>query len=167
MTTKKLKSDTWGELSWGVWGTWFGLVFLDITGVQVLVCGPSNVPFTGPFTLLQNLPAHLDCEDLGLLGLHCSSLKGRQQQLLGTMCTQDQFNVVWFPRECKCCFSFTWLKNMGSGRFILSHKVIWSIWLGVRWRLIPTTCVSKRMSTHAWSEAAYKTFLYIIYILYI
>ncbi|KAL6117568.1 top6bl [Pungitius sinensis] len=53
--------------------------------VQVLVCGPSNVPFTGSFTLLQNLPAHLDCEDLGLLGLHCSSVKVNRGDTLNTV----------------------------------------------------------------------------------
>ncbi|XP_054454095.1 DUF4554 domain-containing protein [Anoplopoma fimbria] len=50
----------------------------QLTHIQisfVLVCGPSNVPVTGPSTFLQNLPAHLDCQELGLHGLHCSSFK--------------------------------------------------------------------------------------------
>ncbi|KAL6117569.1 top6bl [Pungitius sinensis] len=57
----------------------------QLTDIQVLVCGPSNVPFTGSFTLLQNLPAHLDCEDLGLLGLHCSSVKVNRGDTLNTV----------------------------------------------------------------------------------
>ncbi|KAI4818691.1 hypothetical protein KUCAC02_003993 [Chaenocephalus aceratus] len=41
----------------------------------VLVYGPSNVPLTGPSIFFQNLPANLDCQDLGLCGIHCSSVK--------------------------------------------------------------------------------------------
>ncbi|XP_070819500.1 type 2 DNA topoisomerase 6 subunit B-like [Chaetodon trifascialis] len=47
----------------------------QITHIQVLVCGPSNVPVTGPSPFFQNLPAHLDCQELGLHGLRCSSFK--------------------------------------------------------------------------------------------
>ncbi|KAM8909599.1 type 2 DNA topoisomerase 6 subunit B-like isoform 2-T2 [Spinachia spinachia] len=56
----------------------------QLTDIQLLVCGPSNVPFTGTFPLLQNFPAHLDCEDLSLLGLHCSSLKVNRGDALNT-----------------------------------------------------------------------------------
>ncbi|KAK1904372.1 Type 2 DNA topoisomerase 6 subunit B-like [Dissostichus eleginoides] len=42
---------------------------------KVLVYGPSNVPLTGPSIFFQNLPANLDCQDLGLCGIHCSSVK--------------------------------------------------------------------------------------------
>ncbi|XP_041800654.1 DUF4554 domain-containing protein [Chelmon rostratus] len=47
----------------------------QLTHIQVLVCSPSNVPVTGPSTFFQNLAAHLDCQDLGLHGLRCSSFK--------------------------------------------------------------------------------------------
>ncbi|XP_068571588.1 type 2 DNA topoisomerase 6 subunit B-like [Cebidichthys violaceus] len=66
----------------------------QLTDIQisfVLVCGPSNVPFTGPFTLLQNLPAHLDCQELGLHGLHCSSSKDPVHKG-GTVYTVEQEN---------------------------------------------------------------------------
>ncbi|GLD70272.1 type 2 DNA topoisomerase 6 subunit B-like protein [Lates japonicus] len=42
---------------------------------QVLVYSPSNVPVTGPSTFIQNLPACLDCQQLGLRGLRCSAFK--------------------------------------------------------------------------------------------
>ncbi|XP_034739105.1 DUF4554 domain-containing protein isoform X1 [Etheostoma cragini] len=47
----------------------------QLTHIKVLVFGPSNVPVAGPSTFFQNLPAHLDCQELGLHGLHCSSFK--------------------------------------------------------------------------------------------
>ncbi|XP_008324902.1 type 2 DNA topoisomerase 6 subunit B-like isoform X2 [Cynoglossus semilaevis] len=50
-------------------------VATQLTHIQVLVYGPSNVPVTGPSTYLKNLPAHLDYKDLGLHRLHCSSFK--------------------------------------------------------------------------------------------
>ncbi|XP_031718734.1 type 2 DNA topoisomerase 6 subunit B-like isoform X1 [Anarrhichthys ocellatus] len=64
---------------------------IQLTDIQVLVCGPSNVPFTGPSTLLQNLPAHLDCQELGLHGLHCSSSKDPVHRG-GTVYTVEQEN---------------------------------------------------------------------------
>lgn len=57
----------------------FEVTFLDFSCAHVLVWGPSNVPVTGPSAFLQELPAHLDCQQLGLHGLHCSSSKGRGQ----------------------------------------------------------------------------------------
>ncbi|XP_010786926.1 type 2 DNA topoisomerase 6 subunit B-like [Notothenia coriiceps] len=54
--------------------------------VQVLVYGPSNVPLTGPSIFFQNLPANLDCQDLGLCGIHCSSVKDGD----GTVYTVEQ-----------------------------------------------------------------------------
>ncbi|XP_040904934.1 DUF4554 domain-containing protein isoform X2 [Toxotes jaculatrix] len=47
----------------------------QLTHIQVLVYSPSNVPVTGPSTFFQNFPAHLDCQELSLHGLHCSSFK--------------------------------------------------------------------------------------------
>ncbi|XP_059201460.1 DUF4554 domain-containing protein [Centropristis striata] len=47
----------------------------QLTHIQVLICGPSNVPIIGPSTFFQNLPSHLDCQELGLHSLHCSSFK--------------------------------------------------------------------------------------------
>ncbi|XP_056239122.1 DUF4554 domain-containing protein [Seriola aureovittata] len=50
----------------------------QLTHIQisfVLVYSPSNVPVTGPSTFLQNLPAHLGCQELTLHGLRCSSFK--------------------------------------------------------------------------------------------
>ncbi|KAF3838506.1 hypothetical protein F7725_010274 [Dissostichus mawsoni] len=52
----------------------------------VLVYGPSNVPLTGPSIFFQNLPANLDCQDLGLCGIHCSSVKDSD----GTVYTVEQ-----------------------------------------------------------------------------
>ncbi|XP_034400240.1 DUF4554 domain-containing protein [Cyclopterus lumpus] len=62
----------------------------DIQISFVLVCGPSNVPVTGPSTVLQNLPAHLDLQELGLHGLHCSSFKVQRG---GTVYTVEQENA--------------------------------------------------------------------------
>ncbi|XP_071753847.2 DUF4554 domain-containing protein [Centroberyx gerrardi] len=39
----------------------------------VLVYSPSNVPVPGPSAFLHHLPAYMDCQELGLQGLHCSS----------------------------------------------------------------------------------------------
>ncbi|XP_045886055.1 DUF4554 domain-containing protein isoform X1 [Micropterus dolomieu] len=47
----------------------------QLTHIQVLVYSPSNVPIASPSTFFLNLPAHLDCQELGLQGLHCSSIK--------------------------------------------------------------------------------------------
>ncbi|XP_029918040.1 type 2 DNA topoisomerase 6 subunit B-like [Myripristis murdjan] len=41
--------------------------------IQVLVYNPSNVPVLGPSAFLHQLPARLDCEELGLQGLRYSS----------------------------------------------------------------------------------------------
>lgn len=37
-----------------------------LTQIIVLVYSPSNVPVTSPLAFLQNLPAHLNCQELGL-----------------------------------------------------------------------------------------------------
>ncbi|XP_034067744.1 DUF4554 domain-containing protein isoform X2 [Gymnodraco acuticeps] len=58
----------------------------QLTHIQVLVYGPSNVPLTGPSIFFQNLPANLDCQDLGLCGIHCSSVKDGN----GTVYTVEQ-----------------------------------------------------------------------------
>ncbi|XP_044061153.1 DUF4554 domain-containing protein isoform X3 [Siniperca chuatsi] len=50
----------------------------QLTHIQVFVYSPSNVPVTGPSNFFQNLPAHLDCQELGLQGLHCSSFKATE-----------------------------------------------------------------------------------------
>ncbi|KAM9356696.1 type 2 DNA topoisomerase 6 subunit B-like [Symphorus nematophorus] len=63
----------------------------QLTHIQVLVCGPSNVPVTGPSTFFQNLPAHLDCRELGLHSLHCSSFKDLVHSG-GTVFTVEQEN---------------------------------------------------------------------------
>ncbi|XP_042349420.1 DUF4554 domain-containing protein [Plectropomus leopardus] len=47
----------------------------QLTHIQVLVCGPSNVPFTSSSIFFQNLAAHLDCKELGLHALRCCSSK--------------------------------------------------------------------------------------------
>ncbi|KAK2904225.1 hypothetical protein Q8A73_010882 [Channa argus] len=50
----------------------------QLTHIQisfVLVYSPSNVPVTKPFNFFQTFSAHLDCHELGLHGLHCSSLE--------------------------------------------------------------------------------------------
>ncbi|XP_029297836.1 type 2 DNA topoisomerase 6 subunit B-like isoform X2 [Cottoperca gobio] len=63
----------------------------QLTHIQVLVYGPSNVPVTGPSTFFQNLPAHLDCQEVGLHGLHCSSFKDLVHSG-GTVYTVEQEN---------------------------------------------------------------------------
>ncbi|XP_030253107.1 type 2 DNA topoisomerase 6 subunit B-like isoform X2 [Sparus aurata] len=63
----------------------------QLTHIKVLVCSPSNVPVTGPSTFLQNLPAHLDCRELGLHGLRCSSFKDLVHSS-GTVYTAEQEN---------------------------------------------------------------------------
>ncbi|KAM6999992.1 type 2 DNA topoisomerase 6 subunit B-like [Tautogolabrus adspersus] len=47
----------------------------QLTQIKVLVYSPSNVPVTGPSIFFQNLPAHLDCQELDMHSLHCSSFK--------------------------------------------------------------------------------------------
>ncbi|XP_047441920.1 DUF4554 domain-containing protein isoform X1 [Mugil cephalus] len=47
----------------------------EVTHIQVLVYGPSNVPIAGSSGFFQTLPASLDCQELGLGRLHCSSFK--------------------------------------------------------------------------------------------
>ncbi|XP_078025767.1 DUF4554 domain-containing protein [Epinephelus lanceolatus] len=66
----------------------------QLTHIQisfVLVCGPSNVPFTGPSTFFQDLPSHLDCQELGLHGLHCLYSKDLVHSG-GTVYTVEQEN---------------------------------------------------------------------------
>lgn len=75
--------------------------FLDFTCVQLFVYSPSNVPVTGPSAFFQNLPAHLDSQDLGLQGLHCSSFAGRPQPLQGNTHTDGQDTFwVFCQRDC-------------------------------------------------------------------
>ncbi|KAM9849687.1 type 2 DNA topoisomerase 6 subunit B-like [Aulostomus maculatus] len=45
----------------------------QLTHMQVFVYSPSNVPVTAPYSFFRNLPAHLDCGELGLHGLQCAS----------------------------------------------------------------------------------------------
>nr|XP_043896681.1 DUF4554 domain-containing protein isoform X2 [Solea senegalensis] len=47
----------------------------QLTHIQVVVYSPSNIPITRPSIFLQDLPAHLDYEDLSLHSLHSSSFK--------------------------------------------------------------------------------------------
>ncbi|XP_073342451.1 type 2 DNA topoisomerase 6 subunit B-like [Pagrus major] len=63
----------------------------QLTHIKVLVCSPSNVPVTGLSTFLQNLPPHLDCQELGLHGLRCSSSKDLVHSG-GTVYTVEQEN---------------------------------------------------------------------------
>ncbi|XP_044061152.1 DUF4554 domain-containing protein isoform X2 [Siniperca chuatsi] len=63
----------------------------QLTHIQVFVYSPSNVPVTGPSNFFQNLPAHLDCQELGLQGLHCSSFKDLVHSG-GTVYTVEQEN---------------------------------------------------------------------------
>ncbi|XP_041652851.1 DUF4554 domain-containing protein isoform X2 [Cheilinus undulatus] len=63
----------------------------QLTSIQVLVYSPSTVPVTGPSTFFQTLPAHLDCEDLGLHSLHCSPFKDLVHSS-GTVYTVEQEN---------------------------------------------------------------------------
>ncbi|XP_014190214.1 DUF4554 domain-containing protein isoform X1 [Haplochromis burtoni] len=50
-------------------------VATELTHIQVLVYNPSNIPVTGPSGFFQKLPAVLDCQELGLYRLYCSSFK--------------------------------------------------------------------------------------------
>ncbi|KAM3612246.1 uncharacterized protein V6R79_005281 [Siganus canaliculatus] len=72
-------------------------VLLDCTCVYVLVCSPSNVPVTGPSTFFHNLPAHLDCQDLELRGLHHTSFK--DQHCGAAIYTVEQENCEEPERE--------------------------------------------------------------------
>uniref|UniRef100_A0A8C6NL10 Uncharacterized protein n=1 Tax=Nothobranchius furzeri TaxID=105023 RepID=A0A8C6NL10_NOTFU len=47
----------------------------ELTHIQVLVYSPSNVPVPAPFHFFSSLPAALDCQQLGLGRIHCSSYK--------------------------------------------------------------------------------------------
>ncbi|CAN9515040.1 unnamed protein product [Ophioblennius macclurei] len=49
-----------------------------LTHIQLLVFSPSNVPVPGPSVFFQTLPAALDCQELGLERLYCSSFKELQ-----------------------------------------------------------------------------------------
>lgn len=52
--------------------------FLTVCG-QVLVYSPSNTPIASPPDFLQQLPVHLDCEELGVHGLlRCPTPTGNQ-----------------------------------------------------------------------------------------
>ncbi|XP_044220653.1 DUF4554 domain-containing protein isoform X2 [Thunnus albacares] len=64
----------------------------------VLVYSPSNVPVTGPSAFFQNLPAHLDCQELGLQGLHCSSFTDLAHSS-GIVYTVEQENCEEPQRE--------------------------------------------------------------------
>ncbi|KAM7389833.1 hypothetical protein PAMP_023787 [Pampus punctatissimus] len=55
----------------------------------VLVYSPSNVPVTGPSAFFQNLLAHLDCQELGLQGLHCSSFTDLANGIVYTTVEQE------------------------------------------------------------------------------
>ncbi|KAM4555114.1 type 2 DNA topoisomerase 6 subunit B-like [Odontesthes bonariensis] len=46
-----------------------------LTHVQVLVYSPSNIPMLGPSGFFQTLPVTLDCQQLGLDRVFCSSFK--------------------------------------------------------------------------------------------
>ncbi|XP_039872564.1 DUF4554 domain-containing protein isoform X4 [Simochromis diagramma] len=50
-------------------------VATELTHIQVLVYNPSNIPVTGPSGFFQKLPAVLDCQELGLYRVYCSSFK--------------------------------------------------------------------------------------------
>ncbi|XP_042275920.1 DUF4554 domain-containing protein isoform X2 [Thunnus maccoyii] len=69
-----------------------------LTEIQVLVYSPSNVPVTGPSAFFQNLPAHLDCQELGLQGLHCSSFTDLAHSS-GIVYTVEQENCEEPQRE--------------------------------------------------------------------
>uniref|UniRef100_A0A3Q1GTZ1 Type 2 DNA topoisomerase 6 subunit B-like n=1 Tax=Acanthochromis polyacanthus TaxID=80966 RepID=A0A3Q1GTZ1_9TELE len=63
----------------------------ELTHIQVLVYSPSNVPISGPSGFFQTLPADLDCQQLGLDRLHCSSFKDLMHGG-GTVYAVDQEN---------------------------------------------------------------------------
>ncbi|XP_034546833.1 DUF4554 domain-containing protein isoform X2 [Notolabrus celidotus] len=65
----------------------------QLTRIQVLVYGPSNVPVAGPSIFFQNLPAHLDCQEMGLHSLHCSFSKDLVHSS-GTVYTVQQENCA-------------------------------------------------------------------------
>lgn len=50
----------------------------ELTRIQLLVFSPSNVPVSRPSGFFQTLPAALDCQELGLDRLYCSSYKELQ-----------------------------------------------------------------------------------------
>ncbi|XP_051922560.1 DUF4554 domain-containing protein isoform X1 [Hippocampus zosterae] len=47
-----------------------------LTHMEVQAYTPSNVPITFPLAFFQNIPAHLDCQELGQRILHCPSYTG-------------------------------------------------------------------------------------------
>ncbi|XP_041846766.1 DUF4554 domain-containing protein isoform X2 [Melanotaenia boesemani] len=63
----------------------------ELTTIQVLVYNPSNIPVPGPSGFFQNLPSALDCQQLGLDRLDCSSFKGCVHSI-GTIYTVEQEN---------------------------------------------------------------------------
>ncbi|XP_037531741.1 DUF4554 domain-containing protein [Nematolebias whitei] len=47
----------------------------ELTRIHVLTYSPSNIPVPGPFNFFKGLPAALDCQQLGLDRIYCSSFK--------------------------------------------------------------------------------------------
>lgn len=65
-------------------------VATKLTQIEILVYSPSNVPVTSPSAFLQNLPAHLNCQELGIKR-NCISLKERTPTG-GTVYRVEQLN---------------------------------------------------------------------------
>lgn len=81
-------------------GQSFDVTLLDFSCVHVLIWGPSNVPVPVPSAFLQELPAHMDCQKLGLRGLHCSSSKGKEASLdskVSFSCEYIGKHIDWVP----------------------------------------------------------------------
>ncbi|KAM6923952.1 type 2 DNA topoisomerase 6 subunit B-like [Xenentodon cancila] len=63
----------------------------ELRHIQVLVYSPSNIPLPGPSGFFQTIAASLDCQQLGVHKLYCSSLKDLVQSS-GTVYTVEQEN---------------------------------------------------------------------------
>ncbi|XP_038142548.1 DUF4554 domain-containing protein [Cyprinodon tularosa] len=67
----------------------------ELSRMQVLVYSPSNIPVSAPLSFFQTLPAGLDCQQLGLDRIICSSFKGSYDDFVhscGVVYTVEQEN---------------------------------------------------------------------------
>uniref|UniRef100_A0A3P9MIC3 Uncharacterized LOC105354875 n=1 Tax=Oryzias latipes TaxID=8090 RepID=A0A3P9MIC3_ORYLA len=68
----------------------------ELKSIKVLVYNPCNIPVSGPSGFFQTLPSSMDCQHLGLRGLHCPAHKDPELRV-GTVYTTEQWE-----NEKKC-----------------------------------------------------------------
>lgn len=72
-----------------------------LTHIQVLVYSPSNTPIASPADFIQQLPVHLDCEELGVQGLlRCPTSTDMQHRRAGTTLAVERETEGEAKRGC-------------------------------------------------------------------